>query len=160
MPNPPVPVANANNWQDPRGRVGLTYPATWFANQQLVMQMQQMFPGYVLSTANPQTLCGVDVIFFDNAPNANTVVQAVVGTFQQMGVNVQTGQAQQGKLGGRPSVMVPVLVQGPNGEIAGVMNIVQVPGGMIAVNIGGPKLNLQASMPELMAVLASVKIAN
>jgi hypothetical protein len=147
-------------WSDPGGRMALTYPAGWATNPQLVASMRQVFPGYALSATNPATQCGVDVIFFSGASNANQVVAQIVGVFQNLGLQVQTGPAQTANVGGKNALMVSIAVRGPTGVIGGNIYVASVTDGMVAVDVGGPQPMLQAATPELLGVVNSVKFGN
>jgi hypothetical protein len=151
-------AAKGTAWKDSEGRVSLTYPTTWANQQQFVTQMQQVLPGYALSVADPKTLCGVDVIFFEDEDEADTVAQTIQSVFTQLGVRMQVGKAQKTQVGGSNGSAYAMVATGTNGTTHLVVNVVPCNGGMVAVSVGGPQQNVQAAVKDLEKVLNTVKV--
>jgi hypothetical protein len=149
-----------NVWTDPNRRFSITIPNGWIAQPQLVAQMQSVLPGYTLSIVNPQTQCGVDVVYFNGATRADQVIQTFTTFFRGLGLSVEVGEADTDTIGGKEASVVPMIVNTPAAQVAGAIAVVRINGGMIAFNAGGPRQNLQAALPELEAVMETVKLGN
>jgi hypothetical protein len=159
-PRSPAQAARGTPWRDAQGRLSLTYPANWFNNVQLVNQMKSTVPGYALSVADPQSQCGVEVIFFDDENDPDSVAQSIQAFFTDMGVRVQIGKGQKTRVGGANGNAYSILAAGPNGTIAGIINIVSCNGGLVAINVGGPQQNIQNAAKEMQKVIDTIKIKN
>jgi hypothetical protein len=146
-------------WTDPDRRLSMTIPAGWVSQPQVVSQMQAMLPGYVLSVMDPRTQCGIDVIYFKGATSADQVVGTLGSIFRGMGFSTESGTPETGTIGGKQAVIVPIMVTSSAAQIGGAITVVPVTGGMVALNVGGPRQNLQAALPQLEQVVNTVKFA-
>lgn len=154
-----TPMAGGQTWTDPNGRLSVAYPPNWFANPQAIANLRGAFPGYALSVVDPATHCGLDVIFFNGAPDAASVMQYVENTFRNMGFAVEQGQEKQASFAGVTGTVIPLKIQTPQGMLASVVSVVPVKGGMAMLSFGGPVDGFKASQQTLVNIVQSIRIA-
>jgi hypothetical protein len=159
QPQPqPQPMADGVTWQDPNGRVSVTYPANWQINPQAPQNWRPAFPGYTLAAEDPQTHYGMDIIFFNGSNDPQQVAQQVANTLQNIGAQAQLGPSQPTQFNGVHGVIVPMRLGSSNGQFATMMAIAPVSGGIVVINLGAPQQSAQGALPTFQKIFESLKI--